>query len=93
MKFLYFLIFIFISNFSLSHECILNGTSGRDITIYNSCKADLSIRKPINNDLNQSLFRAKIIKLKEENNNLRNQLLDIKIKLNSLIKKVNSYID
>jgi hypothetical protein len=93
MKFFYFLILILISSNSLAHECILNGTSAKEITIYNSCKADLSIRKPINNDLNNSLLKAKIKKLKDENNNLKNQFLDLKIRLNVILNRVNSYLD
>jgi hypothetical protein len=93
MKFFYFLILILISSNSLAHECILNGTSAKEITIYNSCKADLSIRKPINNDLNDSLLKAKIKKLKDQNNNLKNQFLDLKIRLNVILNRVNSYLD
>ena len=89
MKFFYFLILILISSNSLAHECILNGTSAKEITIYNSCKADLSIRKPINNDL----LKAKIKKLKDQNNNLKNQFLDLKIRLNVILNRVNSYLD
>ena len=61
MKIIYFLFFIFYSPNILGHADILNGTSAKEITIYNSCKADLSIRKPINNDLNKSLYKVQVI--------------------------------
>jgi len=93
MKIFYFLFFIFIFSQSFAHECVLKGTSAKDITIYNTCKADAKNKKPINNDLNNTLLKAKIKKLKNENNNLKNQLLDIKIRLNSLLARVNSYIN
>ena len=93
MKIFYFLFFIFISYQSLAHECVLKGTSAKDITIYNTCKADARQNKPKNEDLNNSLLKVKIKKLKEENKNLKNQLLDFKIRLNSLLKRVNSYIN
>ena len=79
MKIFYFLFFIFIYSQTQAHECVLKGTSAKDITIYNACKADAKNKKPINNDLNNTLLKAKIKKLKNENNNLKNQLLDIKI--------------
>ncbi len=93
MKIFYFLILIFISFQSLAHQCVLKGTSAKDITIYNTCKADAKQNKPKNVDLNNSLLKVKIKKLKEENKNLKNQLLDFKIRLNSLLKRVNSYIN
>ena len=93
MKIFYFLFFIFIYSQSQAHECVLIGTSAKDITIYNACKADAKNKKPINNDLNNSLLKVKIKKLKEENKNLKNQLFDLKIRLNSLLERVNSYIN
>ena len=93
MKIFYFLFFIFISFKSLAHECVLKGTSANDITIYNACKADARQNKPKNDDLNNSLLKVKIKKLKEENKKLKNQLFDLKIRLNSLLERVNSYIN
>ena len=60
MKIFYFLFFILISNASMSHECVLQGTSAKEITIYNSCKADKSKNKPSNKDLNNMLLKNKI---------------------------------
>ena len=48
MKIFYFLFFIFIYSQSQAHECVLKGTSAKDITIYNTCKADAKNKKPIN---------------------------------------------
>ena len=93
MKIYYLLFFILISSQSFAHECVLNGTSAKDITIYNTCKADNKIKKPSNNDLNNTLLKTKIKRLKNENKNLKIQLLDIKNRLNSLLARVNSYIN
>ena len=93
MKIVYFLFFIFYSANSYSHYCILKGTSAEEITIYNSCKANQSIQKPAHSDLNKSLHKVQIKKLVKENQNLRNQLLDVKIRLNAVIGIINSYID
>ena len=93
MKIFYFLFFILISNVSMSHECVLQGTSAKEITIYNSCKADKSKNKSSNKDLNNMLLKNKIKTLKKENNNLKNQLLDLKIRLGNILNRINSYID
>jgi len=44
----------------MSHECVLQGTSAKEITIYNSCKADKSKNKPSNKDLNNMLLKNKV---------------------------------
>ena len=77
----------------MAHECVLQGTSAKEITIYNSCKADQTKNKPVNKDLNKMLLQEKIKILKNENKNLKNQLLDIKIRINSILNRVNSYIN
>ena len=77
----------------MAHECVLQGTSAKEITIYNSCKADQTKNKPVNKDLNKMLLQEKIKILKKENRNLKNQLLDIKIRINSILNRVNSYIN
>ena len=93
MKIFYFLFFILVSNASMSHECVLKGTSAKEITIYNSCKADKSNNKSSNKDLNNMLLKNKIKTLKKENNNLKNQLLDLKIRLGNILNRINSYFD
>ena len=75
----------------MSHECVLQGTSAKEITIYNSCKADKSKNKSSNKDLNM-LLKNKIKTLKKENNNLKNQLLDLKISLGNILNRINSYV-
>ena len=89
MKIFYVLFFILVFSPSMSHECVLQGTSAKEITIYNSCKAD----KSNNKDLNNMLLKNKIKILKKENNNLKNQLLDLKIRLGNILNRINSYVD
>ena len=92
MKIVFLSFFILISSQISAHECILNGTSAKEITIYNACKADLKKQVP-SADLNNSLLKIKIKELKSENRNLKNQLLDLKIRLNSLLQRVDSYLN
>ena len=92
MKIIFISFFILISSQISAHECILQGTSAEEITIYNACKADLKKRAP-STDLNNSLLKVKIKELKSENKNLKNQLLDLKIRLNSLLQRVDSYLN
>ena len=92
MKIIFISFFILISSQISAHECILKGTSAKEITIYNACKADLKKRPP-SSDLSNSLLKLKIKELKNENKNLKNQLLDLKIRLNSLLQRVDSYLN
>ena len=92
MKIIFISFFILISSQISAHECILQGTSAKEITIYNACKADIKKRTP-STDLNNSLLKVKIKELKSENKNLKNQLLDLKIILNSLLQRVDSYLN
>ncbi len=92
MKIIFISFFILISSQISAHECILQGTSAKEITIYNACKADLKKRAP-STDLNNSLLKVKIKELKSENKNLKNQLLDLKIRLNSILQRVDSYLN
>ena len=92
MKIIFISFFILISSQISAHECILQGTSAEEITIYNTCKADKKNQAPSKN-LNNSLLKLKIKELKNENKNLKNQLLDLKIRLNSLLQRVDSYLN
>ena len=92
MKIIFISFFILISSQISAHECVLQGTSAKEITIYNACKADLKKRSP-SSDLNNSLLKVKIKELKSENKNLKNQLLDLKIRLNSLLQRVDNYLN
>ena len=92
MKIIFISFFILISSQISAHECILQGTSAKEITIYNTCKADEKNQAPSKN-LNNSLLKLKIKELKSENKNLKNQLLDLKIRLNSLLQRVDSYLN
>ena len=92
MKIILISFFILISPQISAHECILQGTSAKEITIYNACKADSKKQAP-STDLNNSLLKEKIKELKSVNKNLKNQLLDLKIRLNSLLQRVDSYLN
>jgi hypothetical protein len=91
MKIFYFLFLISFSFQVYAHECVLKGTSAKDITIYNACKSDLKKNDHSNKGLNDKLMKNKIKKLKEENKILKNQLLEIRLRLNSLIKNIQIY--
>ena len=92
MKIFYFLFLIIFSLKAYAHECVLQGTSAQDITIYNACKSDLKKNDHSNKALNNALMKNKIKKLKEENKLLKNQLLDIKVRLKSIINNIQSYV-
>ena len=92
MKIIFISFFIFISSQISAHECILQGTSAEEITIYNTFKAYQKNQAPSKN-LNKSLLKLKNKELKNENKNLKNQLLDLKIRLNSLLQRVDSYLN
>ena len=91
MKIIILSFFIFSHQIS-AHDCVLKGTSAEEITIYNTCKADQKNQVPSKN-LNNSLLKLKIKELKNENKNLKNKLLDLKIRLNSLLQRVDSYLN
>ncbi|MDA7579411.1 hypothetical protein N8725_02170 [Alphaproteobacteria bacterium] len=92
MKIFCFLFLIIFSFKAYAHECVLQGTSAKDITIYNACKSDLKKNGHSNKALNNALMKNKIKKLKEENKLLKNQLLDIKVRLKSIINNIQSYV-
>ena len=92
MKIFYFLFLIIFSFKAYAHECVLQGTSAKDITIYNACKSDLKKNDHSNKALNNALMKNKIKKLKEENKLLKNQLLEIKVRLKSIINNIQSYV-
>ena len=92
MKYIIFSILLLMS-FSINvkaHECILTGTSAKEITIYNTCLAHSKQNKP-KNSVTESMMELKIKKLKIENSNLKNKLLDIKIKFENLKTIIDLY--
>ena len=91
MKIFYFMFLIYFSFQAHAHECILQGTSAKDITIYNACKADLKKNTNPHTDLNTAFLKNKIKELKKENKLPKNQFSDIKARLKSLIKNIQSY--
>ena len=92
MKIFYFLFLIIFSLKAYAHECVLQGTSAKDITIYNACKSDLKKNTNPHKDLNNAFLKNKIKELKEENKLLKNQLLDVKVRLKSIINNIQSYV-
>lgn len=92
MKIFYFLFLIIFSFKAYAHECVLQGTSAKDITIYNACKSDLKKNTNPHKDLNNAFLKNKIKELKEENKLLKNQLLDVKVRLKSIINNIQSYV-
>ena len=92
MKIFYFLFLIIFSLKAYAHECVLQGTSAQDITIYNACKSDLKKNTNPHKDLNNAFLKNKIKELKEENKLLKNQLLDVKVRLKSIINNIQSYV-
>jgi hypothetical protein len=92
MKIFYFLFLIIFSLKAYAHECVLQGTSAKDITIYNACKSDLKKNTNPHRDLNNAFLKNKIKELKEENKLLKNQLLDVKVRLKSIINNIQSYV-
>ena len=92
MKIFCFLFLIIFSLKAYAHECVLQGTSAKDITIYNACKSDLKKNTNPHKDLNNAFLKNKIKELKEENKLLKNQLLDIKVRLKSIINNIQSYV-
>ena len=59
MKIFYFLFLIIFSFKAYAHECVLKGTSAKDITIYNACKSDLKKKDHSNKGLNDKLIKNK----------------------------------
>lgn len=84
----YLLLFIFTkSNQSFSHECILEDTTTKEITIYNSC---LSQKNSEYNLVAKKFeeMEQKIIKLENENLLLKNKLLVFKKKIFDFLNNI-----
>ena len=93
MKFFSFLTFllVIISPTIKAHECILSGTTPKEIMIYNSCLAN-SKQKTNNQSLNESILKVKIDKITNENLALKNKLLDLKFRFDKFKFILDSYI-
>ena len=87
--YLSFLIF-FTANVK-AHECILSGTTAKEITIYNTCLTN-SKKSENNNLVTVSMLKVKNEKLKKENASLRKKLLEIKIRFDNLSVILDSYV-
>jgi len=55
-------------------------------------KQDLKKNTNPHRDLNNAFLKNKIKELKEENKLLKNQLLDVKVRLKSIINNIQSYV-
>ena len=90
--FLYlFIILIFMSHDIKAHQCILSGTTAKEITIYNTCLAN-SKKENYNSSLNESILKVKLEKLKKENMDLKKKLLKLKIKFDNFKFILDSYV-
>ncbi len=92
MKYIIYSLLLIIL-FSLNvkaHECILSGTTPKEITIYNNCLAHSKQNKQ-KSSVTESMMKLKIEKLKIENSNLKNKLLDIKLKFENLKTIIDLY--
>ena len=90
--FIYYLLFLlfFITNVK-AHECILSGTTAKEITIYNTCLTNS--KKSKNNKLvTVSMLKFKNEQLKKENALLRKKLLEIKVRFDNISVILNSYV-
>ena len=74
-----------------AHQCILSGTTAKEITIYNTCLAN-SKKETNNSSLNESILKVKLEKLKKENMDLKNKLLKLKIKFDNFKFILDSYV-
>ena len=75
-----------------AHECVLSGTSAKEITIYNTCLTQ-SKKKETKTSLTESMLKVKIKKLKKENLSIKKKLLDLKIRFNKLNSILDLYIN
>ncbi len=74
-----------------AHQCILSGTTAKEITIYNTCLAN-SKKENYNSSLNESILKVKLEKLKKENMDLKKKLLKLKIKFDNFKFILDSYV-
>ena len=82
-----FLIILLKSNVSFSHECILQGTTPKEITIYNSCLSQKNSKYNLEVKKFQEM-EQKIILLENENLLLKNKLLIFKKKIYNLLNNI-----
>ncbi len=89
MNYIYLTTFLILFTVNVkAHECILSGTTAKEITIYNTCLSQ-DKKKENKISLTESMMKVKINKLKKENLFLKNKMLDLKIRFN----KLNSILD
>ena len=93
MKQLFIIFLLLINNEVNAHECVLKGTTAEEITIYNTCLAHSKNRKLEKNSLTESMLKLKLEKLRKQNLNLKNKLLDLKIRFDSLKSLIDKYVN
>ncbi len=86
-----FSLLIFFYTNANAHECILSGTSAKEITIYNTCLSNTKQKKG-QKLVTMSMLKVKVEKLKKENSLLKKNILDIKVRLNNLLSILDLYI-
>ena len=85
-----FFLILFSSNVK-AHECVLSGTSAKEITIYNTCLSQ-NKKKETKTSITKSMMKVKIKKLQKENLSLKNKLLDLKFRFNKLNSTLDLYL-
>ena len=75
-----------IDNKVFSHECILKGDTATEINSYNTCKVD-EINQSQNLSLKLRNSKKELDFLKEENFNLKQKLVEIKLMLQRILFK------
>ena len=87
----YFSFLIFFTANVKAHECVLSGTSAKEITIYNTCLSQ-NKKKETKTSITESMMKVKIKKLQKENLSLKNKLLDLKFRFNKLNSTLDLYL-
>ena len=84
--------FLILFSFNVkAHECVLSGTSAKEITIYNTCLSQ-NKKKETKTSITESMMKVKIKKLQKENLSLKNKLLDLKFRFNKLNSTLDLYL-
>ena len=87
----YFSFLIFFTANVKAHECMLSGTTAKEITIYNTCLTNS--KKSKNNKLvTVSMLKFKNEQLKKENALLKKKLLEIKVRFDNISVILDAYV-
>ncbi len=89
-KYVFILIYILIPSFVNAHDCVLSGTTPKEIFIYNSCLSN--INNPTQKNDKILSLEKKINELKDENKILKNRLGDLKRRFTNILSIIDLYI-